>query len=153
MMNLPQVGKIDMLTRTTLELHDVIVPASIAHMIYALQRVPGVLLADLNLTAANVVVAHDSAVSTASLLQAATAAGARVSLVARPNVAAEALPEAPRRKINLVTMVAVVLGPALLLLTIELLDPPLATNHYFLPIFLSIAWTFVLIRPMFRRSR
>jgi hypothetical protein len=152
-MNLPQVGKIDMLTRTTLQLHEVMSPASIAHMIYALQRVPGVLLADLNLKATNVVVAHDAAVSTASLLAAATAAGSRVTLVARPAVARNADVTAPKREIDIVTMCAVVLGPALLLLTIELVDPQLATNHYFLPIFLSVAWTFVLIRPMFERQR
>jgi len=152
-MNLPQVGKIDMLTRTTLQLHEVMSPASIAHMIYALQRVPGVLLADLNLKATNVVVAHDAAVSTASLLAAATAAGARVTLATRPTGAPDADVTAPKREINIVTMSTVVLGPALLLLTIELVDPPLATNHYFLPIFLSVAWTFVLIRPMFKRQR
>jgi hypothetical protein len=151
--DLPRVGKIDMLTRTTLQIHDAMSPPSIAHMIFALQRVPGVLLADLNLGATSVVVAHDSAVSTASLVTAATAAGSRVTLVARPAVARGAELAAPKRGFNIVTMCAVVLGPALLLLTIELIDPPLATNHYFLPIFLSIAWTFVLIRPMFRRHQ
>jgi hypothetical protein len=152
-MDLPQVGKIDMLTRTTLQLHEVMSPTSLAHMIFALQRVPGVLLADLNLGAKSVVVAHDSAVSTASLLTAATATGARATLVARPVVAPEADANTPPPKINIPVMCAVVLGPALLLLAIELIDPPLATNHYFLPIFLSIAWTIVLIRPMFRRQR
>jgi hypothetical protein len=151
--DLPRVGKIDMLTRTTLQIHDAMSPPSIAHMIFALQRVPGVLLADLNLGATSVVVAHDSAVSTASLVTAATAAGSRVTLVARPAVARGAKLATPKRGFNIVTMCAVVLGPALLLLTIELIDPPLATNHYFLPIFLSIAWTFVLIRPMFRRHQ
>jgi hypothetical protein len=153
-MDLPRVGKIDMLTRTTLQLHDAMSPPSIAHLIFALQRVPGVLLADLDLGATSVVVAHDSAVSTATLVTAATAAGSRVTLVARPPVAPNVDAEAPSsKKINFITMGAVVLGPALLLLTIELVDPPLATNHFFLPIFLSIAWTTVFIRPMFRRQR
>jgi hypothetical protein len=152
-MDLPQVGKIDMLTRTTLQLHEVMSPASIAHMIFALQRVPGVLLADLNLGAKSVVVAHDSAVSTASLLTAATASGARATLVARPVVMPNPDSNAVPQKINLAMTSAVVLGPALVLLAIDLLDPSLATNHYFLPIFLSIAWTIVLIRPMFRRQR
>jgi len=152
-MDLPQVGKIDMLTRTTLQLQDVLPPASIAHLIFALQRVPGVLLADLNLGATSVVVAHDSAVSAASLLSAANATGARATLVARPGPARAADAPAISPKINVGVMCAVVLGPALLLLAIELLDPPLATNHYFLPIFLSVAWTFVLVRPMFRRQR
>lgn len=152
-MDLPQVGKIDMLTRTTLQLQDVLPPASIAHLIFALQRVPGVLLADLNLGATSVVVAHDSAVSTASLLSAANATGARATLAARPGPARVAVAQATVPKINVGVMCAVVLGPALLLLAIEVLDPPLATNHYFLPIFLSVAWTFVLVRPMLRRQR
>jgi hypothetical protein len=152
-MNLPQVGKIDMLTRTTLQLHEVMSPASIAHMIFALQRVPGVLLADLSLGAKSVVVAHDSAVSTASLLTAATASGTRASLVARPVVALNAEADTPPPKINLAMICALVLGPAVVLLAIELLDPPLAANHYFLPIFVSIAWTIVLVRPMFRHQR
>lgn len=152
-MDLPQVGKIDMLTRTTLQLHDVMTPASIAHMISALQRVPGVLLADLSTTTASVVVAHDSAVSIASLVRAAKETGARVTLVARPAVARDAASKASVREIDIMTMLAVVLGPAILLVAIELIDPPLATNHFFLPIFLSIAWTLVFIRPMFRRQR
>jgi hypothetical protein len=82
-MSLPQTGKIDVLTRTALQLHEVISPASIAHTIFALQRVPGVLFADLNVGAKSVVVAHDSGVSTASLLTATRASGARATLVAR----------------------------------------------------------------------
>jgi len=152
-MDLPQVGKIDMLTRTTLQLHDVTEPATIAHMISGLQRVPGVLFADLNPTTASVVVAHDSAVSIASLVRAAKEKGARVTLVAPPAVAPEATAATSVREIDIMTMLAVVLGPAILLVAIELIDPPLATNHYFLPIFLSIAWTLVFIRPMFGRQR
>jgi copper chaperone CopZ len=152
-MDLPQVGKIDVLTRTTLQLHDVMAPASIDHMISALQRVPGVLLADLNPATASVVVAHDSAVSIAALVRAAKETGARVTLVARPAVARDAAATVSVREFNILTMLAIVLGPAILLVAIELIDPPLATNHYFLPIFLSIAWTLILIRPMFRRQR
>jgi hypothetical protein len=152
-MDLPQVGKIDMLTQTTLQLHDVMAPASIANMISALQRVPGVLLADLNPATASVVVAHDSAVSIASLVRTAKETGARVTLVARPAVPREGAATASIREFNILTMLAIVLGPAILLVAIELIDPPLAANHFFLPIFLSIAWTMVLIRPMFGRQR
>jgi hypothetical protein len=151
-MDLPQVGKIDMLTRTTLKLHDVMTATSIAHMISALQRVPGVLLAELNPTTASVVVAHDSAVSIASLVRAAEETGTRVTLVVRPTVPRDVATTSVR-EIKIATMLAIVLGPAILLVAIELIDPPLATNHYFLPIFLSIAWTLVLIRPMFGRQR
>ncbi len=151
-MDLPQVGKIDMLTRTTLQLHDVMTATSIAHMISALQRVPGVLLAELNPTTASVVVAHDSAVSIASLVRAAEETGTRVTLVVRPTVPRDVATTSVR-EIKIATMLAIVLGPAILLVAIELIDPPLATNHYFLPIFLSIAWTLVLIRPMFGRQR
>jgi len=70
----------DGLTRTQLQIHDA-TPASIRHVLRALQRVPGVLLAENRKTTSCAVVAHDSGVAEQSLIAAAAAAGARATVV------------------------------------------------------------------------
>jgi Cu+-exporting ATPase len=71
----------DRLTRTTLEIEGGSSPASIAAAIRALQRVPGVLLADMHAASTRAVVAHDGAVDPASFVRAVAAAGIRASIV------------------------------------------------------------------------
>jgi hypothetical protein len=76
----------DSLTRTTLQVSQSISIAAIGDVVRALQRVPGVLLADLNPSSARVTVAHDGAVLTSALVSAAKGAGAHATIVseARP---------------------------------------------------------------------
>lgn len=88
----------DSLTRTTLQVSQSISIAEIGDVVRALQRVPGVLLADLNPSSARVTVAHDGAVSTAALVSAAKVAGAHATIVREvkpPAAAGAALAAAP----------------------------------------------------------
>jgi cation transport ATPase len=75
-------GSADILTRTTLQIDGSPSSASIAKVVAALQRVPGVLLAEANAVTARATVAHDSGVSTAELVAAAFRAGVRADIVA-----------------------------------------------------------------------
>jgi hypothetical protein len=86
----------DRLTRTTLEIESGSSPAAIAAAIRALQRVPGVLLADMHAASTRAVVAHDGAVDPASFVRAVAGAGIRASIVRDPPAApnAAALPDA-----------------------------------------------------------
>jgi hypothetical protein len=76
------LGSSDILTRTTLQIDGSPSSASVAKVVAALQRVPGVLLAEANAVTARATVAHDSGVSAASLIAAAFRAGVRVDIVA-----------------------------------------------------------------------
>jgi hypothetical protein len=64
----PRTGGPDGLTRTTLQIDGTMSPPSVAQVLEALQRVPGVLLAEVNPQNARAVVAHDAAVPAASPL-------------------------------------------------------------------------------------
>jgi len=79
----------DSLTRTTLHVDAAAPAALVAAAVRALQRVPGVLLADLDAATARLVVAHDGAVPVASLVAAATQAGVNAR-IARSGVAPDA---------------------------------------------------------------
>ncbi len=71
----------DQLTRTTLEIEGGPSATSISAAIRALQRVPGVLLADMHPASTRAVVAHDGAVDPASFVRAVAGAGIRASIV------------------------------------------------------------------------
>jgi cation transport ATPase len=89
-------GTADLLTRTTLQIDGSPSGASIAKVVSALQRVPGVLLAEANAGTARAIVAHDSGVSTASLVAAAFRAGVRADVVApRVAVPEQSVPKGP----------------------------------------------------------
>jgi hypothetical protein len=70
----------DLLTRTTLQLDAGVSAETVREMVRTLQRVPGVLLADLA-GSDRAIVAHDSAVPTAALVAAAHQAGVRAHIV------------------------------------------------------------------------
>jgi hypothetical protein len=71
----------DSLTRTTLHVDGATSAVLVANVVHALQRVPGVLLADLDAATARLVVAHDGAVPVTSLVAAATLAGVNARVV------------------------------------------------------------------------
>jgi copper chaperone CopZ len=71
----PGGGAADQLTRTTLRLDANLSLPSLASVTRALQRVPGVLLAEVNAAGSRAFVAHDSGVKLESLLEAAARAG------------------------------------------------------------------------------
>ncbi len=84
----PGAGGSDLLTRTTLQLEANVSLPSIVRVTSALQRVPGVLLAEVNAAGSYAIVAHDSAVNLESLLDAAARAGVRARIEAPLAVAA-----------------------------------------------------------------
>lgn len=71
----------DALTRTTLQIGGIMSDPLIAAIVRALQRVPGVLLVDMDATSARVIVAHDGAVPLQALVTAATGAGGLAATV------------------------------------------------------------------------
>jgi copper chaperone CopZ len=95
----PGAGAADLLTRTTLQLDANLPIPSIAGVTRALQRVPGVLLAEVNAASSRAFVAHDSGVRLDALLEAAAGAGVRAR-VETPRVALSA--ERPVLKIQTV---------------------------------------------------
>jgi hypothetical protein len=151
-MNAQQGGSADILTRTTLQMDGSLSPPSIANVVHALQRVPGVLLAEINAAGARAVVAHDSAVSTASLLAAAAGAGERATIVAdRGALPISAGTGPPFASIPIRRLLLLVAALALLQAFIGALSPSLAKNHVLLPILLAFLWAFVLFSVSFNR--
>ncbi len=150
----PGSGDVDILTRTTLQMDDGLSPPSIAQLIKALQRVPGVLLAESAAGSARTIVAHDAAVPGASLLAAAERAGVHATIVSdtRPPAAtadpALPVPDIPNRR--LLTLAAALL---FLLALGEAMFPRLASNHFLLPALLSSVWAFAIARMLFKRRR
>jgi len=84
----PGAGAADLLTRTTLQLEANVSLPSLAGVTRALQRVPGVLLAEVNAAGSRAFVAHDSGVNLESLLEAAARAGVRARIEAPVSIAA-----------------------------------------------------------------
>jgi hypothetical protein len=87
-------GGSDSLTRTTMHVDGTLSLPLVAGVVHALQRVPGVLLADLDAGTARLTVAHDGAVPVASLIAAAARAGV-TTRVLRTGVAPD--PGVPQR--------------------------------------------------------
>ncbi|MGD0471889.1 MAG: hypothetical protein ABSB70_01575 [Candidatus Velthaea sp.] len=150
----PAPGRDDFLTRTTLQLDEGLSLPSVAGLIKTLQRVPGVLLAEIAAGSARAVVAHDAAVPGASLLAAAARAGVHATIVAdtRPPVAPveTAAPPALSRDRRIFALAAALL---FLLALGEAVFPRLTSNHYLLPVLLSSLWAFVIARMLFKRRK
>jgi len=148
----PGPGSDDFLTRTTLQLDEGLSLPSVAGLIKTLQRVPGVLLAEIAAGSARAVVAHDAAVPGASLLAAAERAGVHATILAdmRPPAGSvdPALPLALTPNRRLFTLAAALL---LSLALCETIFPRLASNHYLLPVLLSSLWAFVIAHTLFNR--
>ncbi len=81
--SVPCAGGTDLLTRTILQIDAVTSVSSDAQLTHELRRVPGVLLAEVNSASGRATVAHDDAVSTASLLAAAARAGVHAEIIAK----------------------------------------------------------------------
>ncbi|MFY9779641.1 MAG: hypothetical protein WAJ85_03900 [Candidatus Baltobacteraceae bacterium] len=148
----PGARSADFLTRTTLQIEEGLSMPSIAQVIRVLQRVPGVLLAEIPAGTARAIVAHDPAVPTASLLAAAAGAGVRATIVADPQAATVssgvALPAADMPARRLLVFAGVLV---FLLAVTEATRPTLAISHFLLPVLLSAIWAFVIARAMMGR--
>ncbi len=151
-MNASYNGSVDILTRTTLQIDGSLTTPSITHVVHALQRVPGVLLAEINAVSARAVVAHDSAVSTASLLAAAAGAGVRATIVADPRApAVSAGTSPPFSSVPIQRLMLFVVALVLLQALFGAVSPSLAKTHLLLPIILSLVWAFVFFSVSLKR--
>ena len=151
-MNEARTGTTDVLTRTTFQIDGEISTTVSAHLRDVLQRVPGVLLAEIDAAGCRVIVGHDAAVPSKSLETAFTGAGVRANIVADTRATAtridKALPSinfSSRRL--LIVLVALIFLPAF----IGSISPSLAKNHFLLPIVLICVWAFFIARATFGR--
>jgi hypothetical protein len=148
------VGGVDLLTRTTLQIDGSMSTTSIAHMIQALQRVPGVLLAEVDAVGNRATVAHDAAVPTASFLAAAAGAGVYAGLVVGtpvPSTNPDAAMRIKREHIPRYIMVWVAAFVAVSL--IEALIPNSPAKHWVLPVLMTTFWMSFLIAQAFGTHR
>jgi len=151
MLPAPDFRDANILTRTTLQVDESLSTLSVAQLVHALQRVPGVLLAEIAAGGARAIVAHDAAVPGASLLAAAEGTGVHAKIVADTRAPAPSadrvspLSDAPMQRV-LAIAAALFLGLALG----DALIPHLAGNRLVLPILLSCVWAFVIGRAVFK---
>jgi cation transport ATPase len=133
----------DLLTRTTLQIDTGVSTTAIARVVAALQRVPGVLLAEVNAATARATVAHDAAVPAASLLAAITASGAHAKIVAEPpsstGPSGRGLQLGTVRVRRLTFVSAAVFVP---LAIVDILLPNTVDKTWLLPIFIAALWAF-----------
>ncbi len=130
----------DGLTRTTLQIDGATSEAAFASVIGALQRVPGVLLAEVNRSTARALVAHDGAVAAASLLAAVIVAGNHANVVEPPPAAAPADVRTRRKSILAVVGLGTAVFVALAL--IDVLLPGGSGRRWLLPVLMSVFWFF-----------
>jgi hypothetical protein len=145
-------GGADRLTRTTLQIEGGASATAIADAIRALQRVPGVLLADMHHASTRAVVAHDGAVNTASLVNAVAGAGIRASILAVPRAATENVPAAFSNAAIVRVVVTATLAFAALTL-IDLFMPDGADRHWLLPAVSTTLFLFLFARSLGMRRR
>jgi len=145
---------VDLLTRTTLKIAPLAGGASIAQLIQALQRVPGVLFAEAAPGNGAVVVSHDAGVPTATLLQAAIGVGVNgvlvgAGLLRAPHPAESATSRyAVRSRQLLIAAIALLatLGLAYVLV------PTSAEKHWLLMTFTWLLWV-LFVAQILRRRR
>jgi hypothetical protein len=144
----------DFLTRTTLQIDTGMAELPIAQLVHGLQRVPGVLFAEINAAGSRVVVAHDAGVPTASLLNAASALGLQAKFVGDTRTAAVriagALPASRLPKRNVVIVAAILVPVAL---GVSILIPSFAGNRWLLPAVFIALWAIVFAQMMWGPKR
>ncbi len=143
----------DLLTRTTLQFDGSVAGDALAQMSRALQRVPGVLLAEVNAANDRADVAHDAAVPATSLVTAAQNVGVHVSLVRdtpAPKLAGNVPPLRSlwNRQLLVVAAVAFVISAI-----VDLLIPNLAQKHGILIVLTSSLWAFYLANSFLGQRR
>ncbi len=144
---------VDLLTRTTLQIDANLPAASLAGLIAALQRVPGVLLAEVNAAGDGATVAHDAAVPAASLLAAVAGSGARAVVVGDTRPAPPAKAAVAAKPVSSWHMFAVAAGAFAALTIVESLFPRAVAKPWVLPAFIAALWMGFLARAIVvRRS-
>ncbi len=123
-------------------------------MIRALQRVPGVLLAEVNAATARAVVAHDAAVPATSLIAAAEKAGVHVRIIG--DTRAPKLADSPGTPLHSLgsRQLLIAAAAAFIVLTIVDLFVPNATQkHVVLFGLTSLLWALFLAKWFIRHRR
>jgi cation transport ATPase len=144
----------DLLTRTTLQVDGSSAGGSLAQMIRALQRVPGVLLAEVNAATARAVVAHDAAVPATSLIAAAEKAGVHVRIIGdtrAPKLADK--PGTPLHSLGRRQLLIAAAAAFIVLTIVDLLVPNAAQKHGVLFALTSLLWALFLVKSFIRRRR
>jgi len=149
----PHAGGADLLTRTTLHLGGNPSTLSVAQMIRALQRVPGVLLAEINAADARAIVAHDAAVPGASLVAAAARAGINAAIVS--NTPMPSMSVNAGSAVNTIRARRLVIGAVeafVVLSSMNALLPKSNENHWLLAVLLSTTWLLFLASMIVRKK-
>ncbi len=136
----------DLLTRTTLRFDHNPSAGALANLIRSLQRVPGVLVAELNAVGDRALLAHDGAVPIASLLAAATALGVQATVIRDPRSvpdgasAAQTTAATAPPRVRPLTLIGVAVFVALGIA--DALVPALRDNHTLSVILIAAVWGF-----------
>ena len=143
----------DLLTRTTLQVDGGLAAGSLAQMISALRRVPGVLLAEANGANTGAVVAHDAAVSAISLIAAAENVGVHVRVVADKREAKPGNLAAPPHSLGNRQLLVVAAFAFVVVATVDLVLPNAAQKHGILIVLTSSLWAFFVAKSFLRQRR
>lgn len=141
----------DFLTRTTLRLGRDLAASSIAQVVRALQRVPGVLTVEADAVKAQALVAHDPAVPLASLFAAVNSAGAAPTVVAdsRGGAAATAVPLFHGKRCQIKSAAVVVAMLGVIVIDMTLPNDPGKRWLFMVPV--ALLWAFVIIEGLVAR--
>ncbi len=138
-----------LLTRTTLQVDQSTAGASLADLVRALHRVPGVLFAEANAADACVVVAHDAAVPANSLVAASAALGIPANIITdtRPPL----LVEKPGWQLQVLRNRRLMIAAAVALILLTLVDvlvPDNAHKHWLLIALTTSLWVFFIAKSI-----
>ncbi len=131
-----------LLTRTTLQVDGTLAGGSLAQMTRALQRVPGVLLAEVNAANGRADVAHDAAVPATSLIAAAQNAGVHVRIVGDTRAPRQLAgnPAAPLHSLASRQFLIAAAAAFIALSVVDLLVPSAAQKHGILIVVTVALW-------------
>jgi hypothetical protein len=152
-MSTPDVRGTDLLAHTTLHIGEDPTPWTVTQMIHALQRVPGVLVAELDGARVRAIVAHDSAVPEASLIAAAARAGVTATIVATAETPAIGVSSTSPVKAR--TTRRRVIGAATAFVGLTVLNALLsssAQNHWLLTVLLLTTWVLLFASLIVRKK-
>jgi hypothetical protein len=144
----------DGLTRTALRIGRDLSASSIAQVVHALQRVPGVLTVHADAENAQALVAHDVAVPAASLVAAASCTGTAASIIASPTRSTEisvktgVAPRGLQRRHPLM----IVGMAAMLAVLVDIVIPEGPSKHWFYLMPVALLWMFILLRATLSRK-
>ncbi|MGD1065950.1 MAG: hypothetical protein ABR975_03975 [Vulcanimicrobiaceae bacterium] len=146
----------DSLTRTTLQIAGTLSATLGANVVRALQRVPGVLLVDMDATMARVTVAHDGAVPLSGLITAAAGASGLATTIHRGTSpvaeASAASPAGPNDHLQRHRRIIALAAIGLVFVLADLLIPDSMPKRVAMTIVLVGAWSFYLARTFGRRQ-